>query len=166
MSVLSSIFKKRSTSSTKFLLSFYCRISLFRSCMSFVSTGVSRSSSSQIQFLLLRIPTWPFCNHTSRMRNATRRICVLVTSLVTVRFPRLSPRANRNRGGYINAYSTLRCGLSYILSLAPKRLLFVSYKSKKRAAKYSQFSSMPELAIRELQPLTQYCAHAHSVPRV
>ncbi len=51
------------------------------------------------------------------------------------------------------------------LSLAPKRLLFVSYKSQKRAAKYSLLHCQKE-AIRELQPLAQYCAHAHSVPRV
>ncbi len=51
-------------------------------------------------------------------------------------------------------------------SLAPKRLLNVSYKSQKRAAKYSLLLHCQKEAIRELQPLAQYCAHAHSVPRV
>ena len=50
--------------------------------------------------------------------------------------------------------------------LAAKRLLFVIYKSQKRTAKYSQFFAMPEAAIRELQRLAQYCAHAHSVPNL
>ncbi len=46
------------------------------------------------------------------------------------------------------------------LSLAPKRLLFVSYKSQKSAAKYSLLHCTARKAIRELQPLAQYCAHA------
>ncbi len=50
------------------------------------------------------------------------------------------------------------------LSLAPKRLLFVSYKSPKRAAKYSLlhcYRKKPSVNFNN-----NYCAHAHSVPRV
>ncbi len=49
-------------------------------------------------------------------------------------------------------------------SLAPKRLLFVSYKSQKRAAKYSLvFFTVQKEAIRELQNIVRM---RHSVPHV
>ncbi len=53
------------------------------------------------------------------------------------------------------------------LSLAPKRLLFVSYRNQKRAAKYSQFFTarkQPSVNFNLLH--NNYCAQAHSVPRV
>ncbi len=67
--------------------------------------SLNNQSSTVCKFTPIIIPyryirivsSWPF--------TPTRRICVLVTTLVTVRFP----RANRNRGGYIDAYSTLGC---------------------------------------------------------
>ncbi len=51
-----------------------------------------------------------------------------------------------------------------LLSVAPKRLLFVSYNSQKRAAKYSQFFTVrkqPSVNFNLLH--NNYCAHAHSV---
>ncbi len=77
----------------RFLLSSFI---VSKSSFVFFSQLVSLTAPTHTNsILLLRIQTWPFCNHISRMRNKflttpTRRICVLVTSLVTaVRFPRL-----------------------------------------------------------------------------
>ncbi len=68
MFVHSSIFKKRSTSSTKFLLSsFHCFVK--PSFYLLLSTGVSHRSSSHKFNFCCHASSLPFCNHTSRMRN-------------------------------------------------------------------------------------------------
>ncbi len=112
MSVLSSIFKKRSTSSTKFLLSFYCRISLFRSCL-----------LSQLVSLAAPAHKFNFCCYAFRpgLFVTTPRACAMKSKLDRPHL--LVEYASSNLLGYIDAYSTLRCGLSYILILTLGKLL-------------------------------------------
>ncbi len=46
-------------------------------------------------------------------------------------------------------------------SLAPKRLLFVSYKSQKRAAKYSQLFKQPSVNFNLLHNIVRICTQSH-----